>query len=1244
MGSPRPLDTPFETALHDLVNTATPLARAEALQRHGALVLSDGAEEVLEDNADRLRSAGDLAGAGIFDHVLSVIRMARAQGVDAAITSLHSEERWRRVGDLVNAAWSYMPAVLAGNQVLVHPETLRMLADARDRNSGDALASQQLRLATALVERALEHGVETVAAWLRDQMFGNVAKAIRNGDQELTSSLIGTIRELTPPEEFAEIHRRLVRLFLDLLPAEHAVQAIESLLATTDYTDVEHADRYLLNVDVAIELLKDPTDVHAMAAIRLLGNAIPEMAAAGYTFHGLYGTLGRAHLLRQSGHRAENCQIARRHLETELRIAEDDADAKSLLVTHRLLCEACSGMGDAGAALTHLEAALDIQAPMSDREAAQARLDLAQFRRKLHRADGESAIQTALADVLLVIQQAEPSSELWARANADAAHLLRERQRGDRSDDFRRAFQHLENALSVFRRDTDPNEWAKRQHDLGLLYLFDVRGDRAANIESALASFDKALEIHTRKDYRSYFGLTCTASGLAFIERVAGIRSENLRNAQNRLEAGAEALDREWDEEWWAECHSALGAVLMESGGPGVENLHKAVACFEAARKCYVELGNAQRVRQMDNGVAVALMELAPSEARAAERAVARLETIAAESSRDREPFLWAMFQRNLAAALMANAKISSQTRQRARAHLKSALDVLTPDVYPSEAHRTLTYLASLSFEEKDWETALVYYKQSIRVGELLLASSYTEPGRLRAVRDTTLEYARAAYCLRKLDRFDEALMTGEESRARLMAEAVASATMERKDVPPQLAQRLTEQRITVRALEGRMRHAVETGDAAAAGIAGELKTAREQIAATYQELRQSVPAFGRRFATTSEVLKAIPANGALVMFVMTSHGSFALVVKSSTKRLSFENVVDIEGIGTKWIHDLLDETRRESWTSLLRAATQLETPHQFQAWFQAMDDVAALLWTSCMRPVHERLMEIGVRPESEVVLLPQGGLWHLPLHAACRVAGASRRAFADDYQVAYAPSVFVFRTSADRMEGANAAPASLLAIVNPSEDLAYADREAKLIASRFEASERIRHGDARRRRVLEAAETASYLHFSCHGTYDWVNVMHSGLELAAGDRLTLDDMLSSLTLERCRLVTISACETGLTDVKGAPEEYLGIPAGFLIGGAAGVISSLWKVEDGATCLLMTKFYEHHLAGRRSPARSLKDAQQWLRSLTMDDLQQFSGEFENLYARYQALFPATGPDFLPFDSAFFWAAFVLTGV
>jgi len=72
-------------------------------------------------------------------------------------------------------------------------------------------------------------------------------------------------------------------------------------------------------------------------------------------------------------------------------------------------------------------------------------------------------------------------------------------------------------------------------------------------------------------------------------------------------------------------------------------------------------------------------------------------------------------------------------------------------------------------------------------------------------------------------------------------------------------------------------------------------------------------------------------------------------------------------------------------------------------------------------------------------------------------------------------------------------------------------------------------------------------------------------------------------------LTVLSACQTALgKEIKG--EGLVGLAHGFMAAGSKSVVASLWKVDDGATAVLMAHFYEAMLQQDMPPAAALRSA------------------------------------------------------
>jgi hypothetical protein len=192
------------------------------------------------------------------------------------------------------------------------------------------------------------------------------------------------------------------------------------------------------------------------------------------------------------------------------------------------------------------------------------------------------------------------------------------------------------------------------------------------------------------------------------------------------------------------------------------------------------------------------------------------------------------------------------------------------------------------------------------------------------------------------------------------------------------------------------------------------------------------------------------------------------------------------------------------------------------------------------------------------------------------------------------------------------------------------------------------------------------FLHFATHGVLDHQSAMHSALILsqdqlpdpleqvlagkqAYDGRLTAEEMLRSWQLD-ADLVTLSACQTALGKYSGG-EGYLGFSQALFLAGARSLVLSLWRVDDTATALLMTRFYENLLsarAGLTAPlpkAQALAEAKSWLRGLHAEEAQRLAaGLPDEARGSVRTRKPSQTPTpTKPFAHPYYWSGFILIG-
>ena len=270
---------------------------------------------------------------------------------------------------------------------------------------------------------------------------------------------------------------------------------------------------------------------------------------------------------------------------------------------------------------------------------------------------------------------------------------------------------------------------------------------------------------------------------------------------------------------------------------------------------------------------------------------------------------------------------------------------------------------------------------------------------------------------------------------------------------------------------------------------------------------------------------------------------------------------------------------RRDSLQGHTLALRESDLAVQIAAFRQSVidrrSDTGALgkaLYESLVAPA-----ELG--PVRRVFLVPHGPLHYLPFQALYTGSNYLIEQFAMSVWPSASVGVQLRNRSA-------AGGASLLAFGNPTTDtnvpLPGAEREVQQLSNLIPNHAIYLEREATKTRFKETANSASLLHVATHAEVDEVDPMFSRILFSTSPQdtgLLEAREIFQLDLGRVKLVTLSACESGLGKVKRG-EEIVGFTRSFLSAGADSVIASLWPVADDSTEALMTKLYQELVAGR----------------------------------------------------------------
>ena len=472
-----------------------------------------------------------------------------------------------------------------------------------------------------------------------------------------------------------------------------------------------------------------------------------------------------------------------------------------------------------------------------------------------------------------------------------------------------------------------------------------------------------------------------------------------------------------------------------------------------------------------------------------------------------------------------------------------------------------------------------------------------------------------AGYWLTQAGRLGDAAVALELGRAVSLSEMLGR---ERPDLDAALGQAGRPD------LLRRYREAVEAcGFAAATAPSDGLSSAAQRAWARYdavtREIAAAVNAEMPGVRVTLGELAEAAADGPIVYLVAATRSGYAVIVPNAgppeSRPLPQLTRANVSG----WTESFLRGTDRTGIAEVVRSL-----------WTAGIDALATELPVGAL-----------------VTVVPVGLLSFLPIHAAGGPTAPGQAPtdwtfLTDRVTVRYSPNARTLLRTRHRAGAFSREALTLFAVAAPDgvpeRPLPHTVREVTEIAGRWTRADTIISSTLVNVGAMLAGHTV--WHLACHCDARPDRILDSAL-LLTNEQVTLRAILAMPPAPR-RLAVLSACETHVSGSE-LPDEAMGLPAGLLHAGFAGVVASHWPVGDRPTAFLMTRFHDLWHRHGLPPATALAEAQRWLRTATYADLHAYLGGILDLpadrspegWARWKAV--------RPYGHPYHWAAFALTG-
>ena len=323
-------------------------------------------------------------------------------------------------------------------------------------------------------------------------------------------------------------------------------------------------------------------------------------------------------------------------------------------------------------------------------------------------------------------------------------------------------------------------------------------------------------------------------------------------------------------------------------------------------------------------------------------------------------------------------------------------------------------------------------------------------------------------------------------------------------------------------------------------------------------------------------VLLYVVRENQLIIFTLTADGTKAKLVPISGADLS-ANISDFNTV-------LKQPFRDKNVAPLTLRGAKITNTAQSN---HTVAETGGNLYQLLIDPIKEEIAN-----KKTLCIINNGELSSIPFQAIGKKDEKGvYRYLVEDYAIFYTNRLDVFgNDQPDSVKNL-----SFVAYGNPDHTLPNAEKEVNEINKVLKTTKTYIGDDATEDLAKTGLTGNRIVHFATHGILDYNDFSKTFLKFAKSStndgKLTISE-IKQLNIENCDLVTLSACETAVSqDV--AKGWYVSPANSFLVSGVKSVVASLWSVDDEATSLLMSSFYDN-MRKNVPKAEALRRAQEAL--------------------------------------------------